>query len=347
MAALVAGGRWYRARLTGFSDLELDEVVMSSYYLIRGEDPAGADRVEVEAEMLVGRGEDCDLRVQDGHPSRRHARLSVEGGELWLEDLGSANGTTVNGRAITSRTRLQHGDRIGFDLSAFVVAAPDGNADADATVVRRIDADPEATVVRPAPAAQPPAAGPGAEPPPAAGSVPRSWADPDFQPEGTRVLTPEELKAMAAGAPAAAGGPMVSGQHLRVRSGNSAGSVLVMSGTGEWTIGADAGRDLRLDDPGISGFHAKLSHEGGRWRIIDQMSANGTYVNGDKATVSYLKHGDRIRIAQVECELDLGESKTARKRPAASPASSRNPWLIIGIAAAATLIVLAAASWLL
>jgi pSer/pThr/pTyr-binding forkhead associated (FHA) protein len=332
----------------------LDEVVMSSYYLIRGEDSAGGDRVEVMAEMLVGRGEDCDLRIQDGHPSRRHAKLTIEGDELWLEDLGSANGTTVNGLAITSRTRLQHGDRVAFDLSTFVVAAPEGNADADATVVRRVDADPEATVVRPAPTVQTPqpsapepaAARPEPAPPATASSVPRSWADPDFQPEGTRVLTPEELRAMVAGTPSAASGPMVSGPHLRVCNGNSAGSVLVLSGAGEWTIGADAGRDLRLDDPGISGFHAKISHDGGRWRIIDQMSANGTFVNGDKATVSYLKHGDSIRVAQVELTLQLGEARPAKTRTAGGTWSGRNPWLVIGIAAAATLIVLAVASWL-
>jgi pSer/pThr/pTyr-binding forkhead associated (FHA) protein len=364
---------------------------MNNYYLVRGADPAGGDRIEIAAEMIVGRSEDCDLRVQEGHPSRRHARLVVDGDGLWVEDLGSANGTLVNDRLITERTRLRHGDRVAFDLSTFVAVIPAPAADSDATVVRRVDVSSDATVVRPAasnpppppvsappspppaasaptesppapapaekpakpapPASAPAASAPAASPPAAAPTgktVPKSWADPDFQPEGTRVLTPEELKAIVSGASApTTAGPMVDGPHLRVVNGNAAGSVLSLASGTEWTIGSDDNRDLRLNDSGISGFHAKISHEGGRWRIIDQMSANGTFVNGDKATVSYLKHGDRIRVAQVECELNLPAAGARGRSQRAAAGSGNRTWLIVAIVAVVTVAALAAAALLL
>lgn len=344
---------------------------MSSYILVRGTSPDGDDRIELGERTLVGRSDDCDLTVSEGHPSRRHAQLTVEDGELWLEDLGSANGTFVNDRPVSERTRLQHGDRVAFDLATFVVFAPDASsADDDATVVRPVERDADATVVRPPPAA--PEARQPAEPPPdqkqapaaepheptapggptpeaSSQQVPRSWADPDYQPAGTRVLTPEELKAMAAGGAAPGGSASaVAGPHLAVINGNSAGAVLEFPREdGEWTVGTEAGRDLVLTDDGISAFHAKISHDQGRWRVIDQMSANGTFVNGDKATVSYLKNGDRLRFAQVECELRLPDVARARKTAATNDVrSSGRTWLIAGLAAAATVGVLALMSLL-
>ncbi len=337
---------------------------MSGYFLVRGDRPDGSERIELGETTIVGRSDDSDLKVTDGHPSRRHAQLSVEAGELWLEDLGSANGTFVNDRQIDDRTRLRDGDRIAFDLAVFVVSAPASPADEDdATVVRRVDEQDDATVVRPPPAsdhgdtpAAPPAEAPdvasssrapGPTGPEPAQQVPKSWADPDYQPAGTRMLSPEELKAMAAGgaAPGTAGLD-ATGPHLAVINGNAAGTVLELENPQtEWSIGTDTGRDLTLTDDGISAFHAKIGHDNGRWRVIDQMSANGTFVNDDRITVSYLGNGDRIRFAQVECEIRL-PAAARQSGPAPERASSARTWLIAGLAAAATVGVLALMSLL-
>jgi hypothetical protein len=61
--------------------------------------------------LVVGRGEEADLVLQDDLVSRRHVRLSIEGGALLVEDLGSTNGTFVNG-ARTERGRAGEGDRL-------------------------------------------------------------------------------------------------------------------------------------------------------------------------------------------------------------------------------------------
>lgn len=57
----------------------------------------------------VGRAEGCGLRIEDPRVSRRHARLVLEEGQLAIEDLGSPNGTVVNGLRV-GRQRLQDGD---------------------------------------------------------------------------------------------------------------------------------------------------------------------------------------------------------------------------------------------
>jgi pSer/pThr/pTyr-binding forkhead associated (FHA) protein len=116
----------------------------------------------------------------------------------------------------------------------------------------------------------------------------------------------------------------------------------------EWSIGAEAGRSLKLDDEGVSAFHAKITHDDARWRIIDQMSANGTWVNDDKVTVSYLANGDRIRFAQVECEIQLSPAgRSARPRPAdGSGRSSGRTWMIAVAVAVVTVAALALLTWL-
>ena len=61
--------------------------------------------------VVIGRSRECDLRVADGNASRRHAEIVQEGAAYVVVDLGSTNGTELNGRRIT-REKLSDGDRI-------------------------------------------------------------------------------------------------------------------------------------------------------------------------------------------------------------------------------------------
>lgn len=67
--------------------------------------------------LIIGRAADVDCQFDDGELSRRHCRLVCDGEALWIEDLGSTNGTLVNG-TLVERTRLFDGDhvRIGQTL---------------------------------------------------------------------------------------------------------------------------------------------------------------------------------------------------------------------------------------
>jgi hypothetical protein len=72
-----------------------------------------AYQVEVAiGETVVGRDIDCGLRFTDPAVSRRHLRLIRRSDEVFVEDLGSANGTHVNGRRVCRAVRLQHGDTL-------------------------------------------------------------------------------------------------------------------------------------------------------------------------------------------------------------------------------------------
>ncbi len=62
--------------------------------------------------IVLGRALECDLAIVTPHVSRQHARLEVDDGRLFIEDLGSSNGTVVNGKRAVSRQQLRHDDEI-------------------------------------------------------------------------------------------------------------------------------------------------------------------------------------------------------------------------------------------
>jgi predicted component of type VI protein secretion system len=79
----------------------------------------------VEDGMTIGR-KGCDVNLNDSEVSRRHAAIRSAGGSLAIEDLGSTNGTFVNGERITVATVLRDGDsvRLGNTVWSVRSAAP-------------------------------------------------------------------------------------------------------------------------------------------------------------------------------------------------------------------------------
>src|SRR5207244_12939197 len=66
-------------------------------------------------ELTVGRGGGCGVVLTDDqYVSTVHARLFRRGDDLFVEDLGSRNGTYVNGEKVVAPTRLRRGDRVQF-----------------------------------------------------------------------------------------------------------------------------------------------------------------------------------------------------------------------------------------
>ena len=68
---------------------------------------------------VLGRSRECELRVADLNVSRRHAEIRREDGAYWIVDLGSMNGTLVNGKQV-ERRRLDDGDRITLGSTEIV-----------------------------------------------------------------------------------------------------------------------------------------------------------------------------------------------------------------------------------
>jgi pSer/pThr/pTyr-binding forkhead associated (FHA) protein len=102
-------------------------------------------RIEVRCQLVVGR-ENVDVLVEDSEVSRRHAAIRPVDGRLEISDLGSTNGTFVNGARIRRATPLGDGDVVRIGRTSLVVelpppgaAGPDDGRTAGATVVSRRD----------------------------------------------------------------------------------------------------------------------------------------------------------------------------------------------------------------
>lgn len=79
--------------------------------------------VPVHGRIEIGRGAECGLVLDEPEMSRRHALIEVTPNEIYLRDLGSANGTFVNGVQVRDAV-LYPGDQIAFDRNRFLIEAP-------------------------------------------------------------------------------------------------------------------------------------------------------------------------------------------------------------------------------
>lgn len=306
----------------------------NSGYKLRSE--ADGTETPIVHGMVVGRGDDCDLVIRLGVVSRRHARINVVQGQPWVEDLGSTNGTTVNGERVTAAARLKPSDIVCFDDVAFqvltssaIVAAPE---DRDRTMIGGRALPPlgvqEQTIERPevvraAPAepirvpepARPRSPAPAAAPE----GVPLSWAESDrLEASSHTQALPALLRQIsqksgdteglieAARKHSAKRTPRLIGLNQQV-----AGQVYdldLAQGALKWEIGRESTADIRILDESVSGRHAQIVCEDGRWKVVNLMSVNGTFVNGRKVLSAYLKTTDKIRLGNVELAFDAGEA---------------------------------------
>ena len=65
-----------------------------------------------EAPLLIGRGSDAAIRLDDDYVSTRHARIAASGDQWFVEDLGSTNGTYIGSQRLSQPTTLQLGSQI-------------------------------------------------------------------------------------------------------------------------------------------------------------------------------------------------------------------------------------------
>jgi len=122
-------------------------------------------------QLTIGRDSSSAVAINDAEISRKHARMTFQGGKYVIEDLGSTNGTFVNGQRLVSPVVLKSGDVVSFGEQIVLM-------------YEALSADPGETMIsrkgpqRPVPAAAPvqaPAPAPAPQqyytPPIAAGSV--------------------------------------------------------------------------------------------------------------------------------------------------------------------------------
>ena len=106
-------------------------------------------------QLMIGRDSASNIAINDAEVSRKHARLAFQGGKYVIEDLGSTNGTFVNGQRLSNAVVLKSGDVIS--LGEQIVLMYEALAmDPGATVMSARKSTPRpAAPPAPAPAAQP------------------------------------------------------------------------------------------------------------------------------------------------------------------------------------------------
>jgi hypothetical protein len=76
----------------------------------------------IKADSTIGRGGGCTVPITfDTFASQVHAKASPRDGDLWIEDIGSTNGTIVNGKRIEHPVKLRKGDKVKVGETLFMV----------------------------------------------------------------------------------------------------------------------------------------------------------------------------------------------------------------------------------
>ncbi|HSS37224.1 MAG TPA: GGDEF domain-containing protein [Polyangia bacterium] len=97
-------------RMAPAPQADAQESVSATLLVLSGSNVGEMYRIDKDA-IVVGRGDRVDVRLVDDGISREHIRLTTAGESIWLEDLGSTNGTYCNGQRV-QRQLLAEGDKI-------------------------------------------------------------------------------------------------------------------------------------------------------------------------------------------------------------------------------------------
>ena len=137
-------------------------MAVSGWQLLARQGPRAGQAFDLNKPVVtIGREAGNDIVLEDPQVSRQHARLMLQGASYVIEDLGSTNGSFVNGRRVMTPTPLNPGDKLG--LGDTVVLEVQGGLGAGETVVGR---------GQPQPMTPPPSFGAPPPPPPAYGAPP-------------------------------------------------------------------------------------------------------------------------------------------------------------------------------
>jgi len=145
-------------------------MAVSGWQLLAQQGPRAGQTFDLSRPVVtIGREAGSDIVLDDPQVSRHHARLTLQGASYFVEDLGSTNGSFVNGRRVMAPTPLNPGDKLG--LGDTVVLEVQGGLGAGETVVGRGQPQPVTPPPAPAFGAPPP-------PPPAYGAPPPAYGTP-------------------------------------------------------------------------------------------------------------------------------------------------------------------------
>lgn len=131
-------------------------------------------------------------------------------------------------------------------------------------------------------------------------------------PQGTMVITDDDLPDAARRSAGVGSAPTAAAAALVGISEPFAGQQFQLAGT-QCQIGRLSHNDIVLDDPAISWEHAQLEYRDGQWRVLNVLSTNGTFVNGEPVHEAALDNGDTVAFGRVQFRFqsDASEGSTA------------------------------------
>lgn len=103
---------------------------------ISGKYQGGEFPLKLDKQVVIGRSSELDMVLVEDMVSRKHAKISVGEGKITIEDLGSTNGTFVNGEKV-KQSRLKEGDRILIGTSILKLVLQGADSEVDEQSARR------------------------------------------------------------------------------------------------------------------------------------------------------------------------------------------------------------------
>jgi pSer/pThr/pTyr-binding forkhead associated (FHA) protein/tetratricopeptide (TPR) repeat protein len=253
----------------------------------------------VREEITIGRQEGNTIRLTERNVSRRHARLMRQNGHVVVEDLGSSNGTRINGERISGQSPVKDGDLIqigDYDLAlqSEAGAAPTIRQRTVTAELKPEDIDAaeaeDSSPGEPETETEAPVAEQEDEAAAAQNKDQRRHSTAIIkmdQVEGNRSRKVQDLEAEDAPRLVVVSSELKGQEYSCIRT--------------EMKIGRTDDNDIVIDHRSLSRTHAKLVREdNGEWRIIDMQSANGLTVNGETYAQSSLNSGDTIELGHVK-----------------------------------------------
>jgi len=285
----------------------------------------------------IGAAPECDVVVNEPTVSGRHCRLTKLDAGWQLTDLGSTNGTYVNGQRVDQTVPVEPSDRITlgqnipFPWQAFTESASPGDvskhnatppqraagtqteaADAESAADapsdrprRRSQTDDARRAARPSRATQDEQSPSGK----GSGQGRRQSKQPSARhASNSPAPVPPPLPPTAAsGAGASASG----------RASRSAAGSYTASPSREIRIGREADNDVVIPTPVISRYHARLLDEGGTWQLEDLGSSNGTFVGTreNRITTARVSPADTVFFGTYRTNVErlLAEAKAPER----------------------------------
>jgi ABC-type multidrug transport system ATPase subunit len=289
-------------------------------------------------ETIIGRIAPAEIAINQSEISRRHARVIRKGGQYFIEDLGSSNGTMLNGQPIKAAHVINNGDEIRLGASVILIFSMiqtaaatmmDASAGAESAASKIMSVAPKLTIA-------------------IAGQAPQEYT---LDKERITIGRAEDNNIVVNSA-------IMSRHHAVLELTQAGYEIVVLQGTtntltcqgrpvaerqllkhddvlridselagmmvsmtylsplqaaakvpygikfGEkekLIVGRDPTCDVQLDRPNVSRFHAQLTRVGRRTYITDLRSANGTFVNNKRVEGDiWLESQDTVRIGSYK-----------------------------------------------